>query len=67
MADTVILAFAGGAFPRAVGVAEEDLELERHRGRAELDFAEALDFYREESDTLAGRLSQNVDQALRWT
>lgn len=28
MADAVVLAFAGGAFPRAVGVAEEDLELE---------------------------------------
>lgn len=28
VADAVVLAFAGGALPRTVGVAEEDLELE---------------------------------------
>lgn len=28
MADAVVLAFAGGSFPWAMGVAEEDLELE---------------------------------------
>jgi len=28
MTDAVVLAFAGGAFPGAVGMAEEDFELE---------------------------------------
>ena len=31
---------------------------------AELDFAEALDFYREESDALAGRLYDEIQRLI---